>query len=68
MFPFNQRSLKNFMINVVMLIVRSFEDVLNYQNLVVLKLPKFGCTEGGFPVSLNNINFESKHLKEDKVS
>ena len=32
------------------------------------ELPKFSCTEDGFPVNLNNINFESKYLKEDKVS
>ena len=32
------------------------------------ELPKFSCTEDGFPVNLNNINFESKNLKEDKVS
>ena len=31
------------------------------------ELPKSGCTEDGFPVNLNNINFESKYLKEDKV-
>ena len=33
-----------------------------------LELPIFSCGEGSFPVYLNNINFESKYLKEDEIS
>ena len=33
-----------------------------------LELPNFSFSEGSFPVNLNNINFESKYLKEDEAS
>ena len=33
-----------------------------------LELPIFSCIEDSFPVNLNNINFESKYLKEDEGS